>query len=303
VVSGTIDEAYAACVREARRHYENFPVASWLLPPSARVHVAAVYAFARAADDFADEGNLTACDRLRLLDSWTERLHHAASSGDRGSPPVSGEPAHTIDIFRAVGNTIRSCSLPVALFEDLLSAFRQDVEVTRYATWADLLDYCRRSANPVGRLVLRVVGRQTPQLDRWSDDICTALQLTNFWQDLQRDYDRGRLYLPRDEQIAHGAREEDLAARRVTSAWRNALAAAASRTRALFHAGRPLCDALDGRMRYELRATWLGGTRILDRLTAAGFDVVNRRPTLGVHDAPWFAWKLLAWPTPGAGSA
>jgi phytoene synthase len=303
VVEDAIDEAYAACARDARRHYENFPVASWLLPPPARPHVAAVYAFARAADDFADEGQRSASQRHLLLESWSERLRQAASSVQPGPPPRSGEPAHTVEIFRAVGATIRSCSLPVVLFEDLLSAFRQDVDVTRYATWPDLLDYCRRSANPVGRLVLRIVGRHTPQMDGWSDDICTALQLTNFWQDLQRDYQRGRLYLPRDEQVAHGAREEDLAAGRITSSWQSALAAATLRTRVLFNAGRPLCDAFRGRMRYELRATWLGGTRILDRLIAARFDLANRRPTLALQDAPWFAWKLLAWPSAGAGGA
>jgi len=297
VVEAAIDEAYAACVTDAHRHYENFPVASWLLPRVARPHVAAVYAFLRAADDFADEGDRTPGERHRLLDSWSERLRLAASTDAPGPPPQPGEPAHTVAIFRAVGATIRSCSLPVALFDDLLSAFRQDVDVTRYSTWSDVLDYCRRSANPVGRLVLRIAGRDSAQLDGWSDDVCTALQLTNFWQDLQRDYDRGRLYLPRDEQLAHGAREEDLAARRMTAAWQAALAAAALRTRALFNAGRPICDAFHGRLRYELRATWLGGTRILDRLVAVRFDVANRRPTLGPGDAPWFAWNLLAWRT------
>jgi phytoene/squalene synthetase len=144
--------------------------------------------------------------------------------------------------------------------------------------------------------VLRIAGRQDAQLDDWSDDICTALQLTNFWQDLQRDHARGRLYLPRDEQRAHGATEEDLASSGVTPAWEAALSAAALRTRALFDAGRPLCDAVHGRMRLQLRATWLGGTRVLDRLAAVRYDVMHRRPTIGVRDAPWFAWKLLAWP-------
>jgi squalene synthase HpnC len=295
VVEADVADAYATCGRDARRHYENFPVASWLLPRDARPHVAAVYAFARAADDFADEGERPASERHRLLSSWGERLRQAASTGEPGPPPLPGEPAHTVAIFRAVGATIRSCSLPVLLFEDLLSAFRQDVDVTRYSTWSDVLDYCRRSANPVGRLVLRIAGRHSAQLDGWSDDICTALQLTNFWQDLQRDYGRGRVYLPRDEQRAHGAREEDLSAGRMTPAWQAALASAALRTRALFNAGRPLCDAFHGRMRYELRATWLGGTRILDRLAAARFDAAHSRPTLGLRDAPWFAWKLLAW--------
>jgi phytoene synthase len=289
-------DAYAVCARDARRHYENFPVASWLLPREARPHIAAVYAFARAADDFADEGEQPASERHHLLNSWNERLRHAAATDEPGPPPRPGEPPHTVAIFRALGATIRSCSLQLALFEDLLSAFRQDVDVSRYATWPDVLDYCRRSANPVGRLVLRIAHRHTAaQLDAWSDDICTALQLTNFWQDLHRDYRRGRIYLPRDEQRAHGAREEDLSAGRTTPPWQAALASAALRTRALFNAGRPLCDAFRGRMRYELRATWLGGTRVLDRLAAARFDVASCRPVLGLRDAPWFAWKLVTW--------
>ena len=170
------------------------------------------------------------------------RLRQAASSAEPGLPPGSGEPSNTVAIFLAVGATIRGCSLPVDLFEDLLSAFRQDVDVARYNTWAELLDYCRRSANPIGRLVLRISGRGDAQLDAWSDDICTALQLTNFWQDLKADYERGRVYLPREEQRLHGAREEDLAAGRITPAWQGALSAAVLRTRGLFEAGRPLCD-------------------------------------------------------------
>ena len=290
-----VEAAYASCARDAQRHYENFPVASLLLPRRVRRHVTAVYAFARAADDFADEGERTAGERQRLLDGWMQRLRHAASSAEPGPPPRPGEPSNAEAIFLAVGATIRDRSLPVELFEDLLSAFRQDVDVTRYNTWAELLEYCRRSANPVGRLVLRISGRVDARLDAWSDDICTALQLTNFWQDLKADYDRGRVYLPREEQRLHGAREKDLAAGRITPAWREALSAAVLRTRGLFEAGRPLCDATRGRLRYELRATWLGGTRVLDRLARAHFDVADRRPALGVLDAPWFAWSMLAW--------
>jgi squalene synthase HpnC len=262
-----------------------------------RRHVAAVYAFAREADDFADEGDLPADERLRLLDRWLQRLRHAAVSGAAGGPPQKGEPPDTIAIFQAVGASIRDCALPVSLFEDLLSAFRQDVQVTRYRTWADVLDYCRRSANPVGRLVLRVAGYENATLDAQSDAICSALQLTNFWQDLKIDFDRGRIYLPEEERRAHDAREDDLASGHVSRAWQQALAAAVERTRAMFEAGRPLCEAVEGRLKYELRATWLGGMRILDRLERAGFDVIHRRPTIGALDAPWFAWQMLSWKT------
>ena len=290
--------AYESCARDGRRHYENFPVGSLLLPPSMRNHVAAVYAFARAADDFADEGQRSVGERQDLLDGWLERLQRTQSGDEPDTRLRQGEPAHTPAIFLALGASIRACALPVELLEDLLSAFRQDVTVARYSAWADLLDYCRRSANPIGRLVLRIAGRRDAQLDAWSDAICTALQLANFWQDFKVDYDRGRLYLPLEEQQLHGAREHDLAGATVVPAWREALAAATVRTRRLFDEGKPLCDAIDGRLRYELRATWLGGTRILDRLVAARFDVVNRRPTLGLSDAPWFAWQMLTWANP-----
>ena len=180
----------------SRGHYENFPVASVLLPRSMRRHVAALYAFARTADDFADEGVRPPDERLRLLEGWQRRLWQVAASDAPGDPPAEGEPPDTVEIFLALGASIRERGLPVSLFEDLLSAFRQDVTVTRYATWVDLLDYCRRSANPVGRLVLRIAGHDDAQLDEWSDRICMALQLTNFWQDLKIDFDRGRIYLP-----------------------------------------------------------------------------------------------------------
>jgi len=264
-----------------------------LLPRHMRPHVAALYAFARTADDFADEGVLSARERLRLLDGWHRRLTHAAASAEAGPPPSDGEPADTVAIFCALGVSIRELLLPVGLFEDLLSAFRQDVSVTRYGSWHDLSDYCRRSANPVGRLVLRIAGHEDGRLDEWSDNICTALQLTNFWQDLKNDFVRGRIYLPEEEQRRHGAREQDLRGNELTAPWHQALAAAAERTRALFERGRPLCYAVRGRLRYELRATWLGGTRILHRLERAGFD--GARPALGVGDGLVIALRTVAW--------
>ena len=289
--------AYASCARDARTHYENFPVASRLVPRHMRNHVAAVYAFARAADDFADEGTRPVEARHHLLDGWLCRLHDAVSHdpGTPARPIAAGEPANTHEIFVALAATIREKELPRSLFEDLISAFRQDVTVTRYRSWADVMDYCRRSANPVGRLVLRIAGYRDPRLDQWSDAICTALQLTNFWQDLKIDFDRGRIYLPEDEMHTQGAHADELAGSSMTPGWTRAIAAAVSRTRALLHEGRPLCDAVRGRLGYELRATWLGGTRILDRLEASGYDMIHVRPSLGVTDAPWFAWRMLSW--------
>ncbi len=284
--------AYAYCARIAREHYENFPVASLLLPARMRPHIAAIYAFARAADDFADEPGIPDAERLRLLDTWHDFL-------EKGARHLSGKGASHLSgaghVFLALHNTIAECHLPVRLFEDLLSAFRQDVTVKRYATWADVLDYCRRSANPVGRLVLRVAGCDDPRLDAESDAVCTALQLTNFWQDLERDWANGRLYVPLEDRESAGASDDDLDARRVTPEWRAALSSVTARTRDLFAQGRPVCDAVSGRLKWELRLTWLGGSRILDKLERAGFDVFHARPALGAGDLPVLAWRALRW--------
>jgi phytoene synthase len=259
------------------------------MPAKLRPHIAAIYAFARIADDFADEGDRSQRARIDLLDDWRSRLHAAAA----GTVKQDGSDAAAI--FTALGETMRERQLEVQLFEDLLSAFRQDVMVTRYETWEDLLDYCRRSANPVGRLVLGVSGYRDPRLEPQSDAICTALQLTNFWQDVERDWQKGRLYVPLALVRAAGATESDLARRRVTPQWLTALRDAAARTRALFQLGRPLPNAVSGRLRWELRATWLGGVRILDRLEEGGFDVFRHRPTLGSVDALVIGFQMLGW--------
>jgi squalene synthase HpnC len=283
-------QAYAACARMARSHYENFPVASLLLPRVMRPHVAAVYAFARIADDFADEGLRTIDERHRLLDDWIARLHRSVNG------PADGDDARDhAATFTALGHTIRTCDLPVSLFEDLVSAFRQDVTVTRYERWDDLLDYCRRSANPVGRLVLRIAGLRDADADRGADAVCTALQLTNFWQDLEIDWRKGRLYVPRSDLARFSAQEADLDARRLTPAWEAVMANAAARTRALFAAGRSVCDAVGGRLGLELRLTWLGGTTVLDRLERGRFDVFRRRPSLRARDVGPLLWRALRW--------
>jgi phytoene synthase len=273
-------DAYAACEALARSHYENFPVASRLLPAPLRPHIAAVYAFARTADDFADEPGREAAERLRLLDDWRRQLH---------------APAAATQTFVALHHTIGLFDLPMQLFDDLLDAFTQDVTTTRYASWAEVLDYCRRSANPVGRLVLRLCGYRDEALDRASDAVCTALQLTNFWQDLAIDWERGRLYVPEETWRACQADPSVLNARRLTPEWSSAMAACTRRTRELFEQGRPVCDGVRGRLRYELRATWLGGSRILDRLERAGFDVFTRRPALGTTDLLVIACGTLLW--------
>jgi phytoene synthase len=292
VVSPELARAYASCERLAKAHYENFPVASRLLPARMRPHIAAIYAFARHADDMADEGERPAADRLADLDMWGRRLDRAVRDGQI-------DPGPHQEVFVAIRHSVAECRLPLELLHDLLSAFRQDVTVTRYAAWEELLDYCRRSANPVGRLVLRVAGYDRADLDAASDAVCTALQLTNFWQDVDIDRRKGRLYVPASMWQPAGARVEDLDARRLTPAWRDAFAEVTRRTRALFDAGRPVADGVAGRLRYELRATWLGGTRILDKLEEVDFDMFTHRPTLTKADVPVIAWQTLRWRTRG----
>ncbi len=284
-----VTRAYDACLRLARAHYENFPVASRLLPRHARPHIAAIYAFARAADDFADEGDQADASRIAQLEAWEWRLHEAAAGR------VEQDGSEPAEIFTALAATMRTFELETQLFTDLLSAFCQDVLVRRYETWTDLLDYCRRSANPIGRLVLRVCGYRDRRLDAMSDAVCTALQLTNFWQDLERDWQKGRVYVPDEVRQAFGADEAALERGEWDERWQGALRASAERTRALFVAGRPIADAVEGRLRWELRATWLGGTRILDKLEAIDFDVFRRRPTLGWFDAPGLLWRMVRW--------
>ncbi len=274
-------DAYDVCLRLARSHYENFPVASWLLPAPMRPHIAAIYAFARTADDFADEGLMSDDERLRKLDEWGARLQQPA-----------GHP-----VFVALHDTIERFQLDPQLCEDLLSAFRQDVVTKRYATWSDLMDYCRRSANPVGRLVLGVAGYRGERLARQSDAVCTALQLVNFWQDIEKDWAIGRVYVPEELTRATGAVESDLEARRISPEWAGALKMAADRTRALFDEGRGVADGVSGRLSWELRATWVGGVRILNRIAAEHYDVFNSRPALGVADLPALAWDMLSWQT------
>ena len=297
--------AYAHCERLAREHYENFPVASRLLPAAMRPHVAAIYAFARTADDYADEPGLEPGERLRLLDAWGAKLAAAGSGRESCTnirdfrPDSAGvhdfHDSRPDPVFVALGRTIRDCRLPLTLFEDLLSAFRQDVTTARYATWASVLDYCHRSANPVGRLVLRVAGYDDPRLDEQSDAVCTALQLANFWQDLGRDWATGRLYVPSDDWMPAGAREEDLAAGRLTPEWRGVMRVMVRRTRELFAAGRGVCDGVSGRLRWELRLTWLGGSRILDALERADFDVFHHRPSIGTRDVPGLIRDAVLW--------
>jgi len=259
-------------------HYENFPVASALLPARYRRAVVAIYRFARAADDLADEGDAPAAERHAALAAFGRGL----DAIERGETPVA-EP------FPALTDAIREHRLPLAAFRDLLSAFAQDVDVTRYSTFASLLDYCRRSANPVGRLLLALYRTADAQSRVESDAICTALQLANFWQDVALDWQKGRVYIPLEDMARFDVDTAQIAARVCDARWTRLMAFQTARTRALFDVGRPLSRRLPRRAGLELAAVIAGGTRILERIDAVAGDVLTRRPVLRKRD-----WALVA---------
>jgi len=253
-------------------HYENFPVASWLTPASLRPAVVAIYAFARSADDFADEGNAPPAERLAELDAYEACLDRIARGEMVAEPP-----------FSALGASVRHHGLPIGLLRDLLSAFRQDVTKTRYADFAEVLDYCRRSANPIGRLLLHLYDRVDPDNLRYADAICTGLQLANFWQDVAVDWAKGRVYLPADDMLRFGVSERDIAEHRCDVRWQRLMGFQVARTRALLTSGRPLTTKLPWRLRLELKLVLAGGMRILDGIDAVHGDVFGHRPVL----RPW----------------
>ncbi len=260
-------------------HYENFPVASRLVPARLRGAVVAIYRFARAADDLADEGDASPEARLAALAAYDRALAEIAAGGTPPDPP-----------FPALAAAVRAHGLPVAPMHDLVSAFRQDVTVARYATYADLLGYCRRSANPVGRLLLALYRAETPANGIASDAICTGLQLTNFWQDVAPDWQRRRVYVPQEDLARFGVGEDAIGARRADERWRALMAFETARARALLQSGRPLARALPLRLGLELSAVIEGGLRILARIDRVGGDVFARRPVLTARD-----WCAVAY--------
>lgn len=267
----TLDDAYKYCERLARSHYENFPVGSVLIPKRLRKHFYSIYAFARIADDFADEAygeSYTERERIDLIDQW--RLMLTESFARRAEHPV----------FVALAETQARFDLPIALLEDLLSAFAQDVTVRRYESFDQLADYCRRSANPIGRLILLLFGYRDVQFHRWSDDVCTALQLANHWQDVAVDLGKDRIYLPEEDLSRFELTVDDLTGRRPSDNFRRLMKFEITRTREMFENGKPLCTAVGGRLGLELRAVWLGGVRIIERIEKTDYDVFAQRPVI-----------------------
>jgi squalene synthase HpnC len=261
-------------------HYENFPVASLLLPRHLRKAVTIIYRFARSADDLADEGHATPAERQRSLAHYAELLDspHPVSTDAAVSEPVSR-------LFLDLHQIIDAHQLDKQYFHDLLSAFTQDTHIATYPDLATLLDYCQRSANPVGRLMLQLHRADTAQNRLQSDQICSALQLINFWQDVAIDLAKDRIYIPQDDLQQHGLSSADLKNGQVTDSWRQLMNFEIDRTRSMMHAGAPLALKLPGRIGWELRLVVQGGLRILEKIERVDYDVFHRRPTLNKLDS------------------
>lgn len=266
----------------AQSHYENFPVASRLLPKQLRQPIAVIYAFARRADDFADEGSLSNDERIAALEDFSHKLN-LIKQGQEVDDTT----------FIALADVIKQHHLPITLFHDLLTAFKMDVTKARYANFGEVINYCRYSANPVGRLLLHLNNAATPKNIGYSDAVCSALQLTNFLQDIVQDFtESDRIYIPQDEMEQFGVTENDIRNKATTPASRKLMAFQIRRTVKLMQAGAPLGKILKGRMGLELRMTIMGGSRILYRLNQQSDDVFSR-PRLNKWDIIWVLWKAL----------
>ncbi|WP_353152533.1 squalene synthase HpnC [Pollutimonas bauzanensis] len=267
-------------------HYENFPVASLLLPRRLRVPVRNIYRYARSADDIADEGNATPDQRLAQLAGYRDALLQI-QAGSLTLPPGDARTP----VFEPLAESIRQYALPMEPFLDLISAFEQDVVTTRYNDDAELFDYCRRSANPVGRLMLHLYQAATPGNLAQADSICTGLQLTNFWQDVAIDWQKERVYLPQSKLKHYGVGESHISQKLHTDpAWQALMQAQVQQAREQLLAGLPLTQRLPGRIGFELKLVVHGGLRILDRLDQLHYDIFFHRPTLQKRD-----WILLFW--------
>jgi squalene synthase HpnC len=262
-------------------HYENFPVASWLAPPAIRPAIVSIYAFARSADDIADEGSDPAAERLARLDAYASALDRIANG------EIPDDP-----LFAPLGAAIRRHSLPLDAFHALLSAFRQDVMKSRYRDFAELADYCSRSANPIGRLLLHLYEISGSEPFRQADSICTGLQLANFWQDIAVDWRKGRVYLPQDDMARFGVSETDIAAGVCDKRWEQLVGFEVDRARSLLESGQYLAQVLPLRLKLELRMVVSGGLRILAAIDGVRGDVFRRRPVLRRRD--WSAMAVSA---------
>ncbi len=260
-------------------HYENFPVASPLLPAELRAPVRVIYAFARSADDLADEGDASASERIAALNAYERELDH-----------IDAGRATSSDLFQQLALTLKEHHLNTQLLRDLLSAFRQDVVQTRYASFDELSDYCSRSANPVGRIMLALSDQYSPDMLEQSDAICSALQLINFWQDVAIDSKKSRIYIPQEDLAKFNVSEQSIAEGKADHRWRSLMQFQVARARSIMLKGAPLATHVGGRLGWELRFIVHGGLRILEKIEAVNYDVFHRRPRLKKYD-----WLLLGW--------
>jgi squalene synthase HpnC len=267
----TVERAYAYCEEFVRAHTESYPVASRFVPPEVRPHLVALYAFARSADDFADEPEYEG-RRIEALDRWEEALRRCSH----------GEADHPV--FVALADTIEKRDLAIPPLEDMLTAFRMDLDVRRYSTFQSLRGYTAKSADPVGRLLLSLFGYRQPELFRFADELSTALQLTNFWQDVAADAARNHIYIPGDDLHFFGVTEADIKSLKPTTRLRDLIRFEVARTRGLYERGRPLLERLGNDLRLELTLIWLIGVAILDKIESADFDVFTKRPTIKRRD-------------------
>lgn len=299
--------AYAYCRRLARQHYENFPVASLLLPARLRPHVAAVYAFARLADDMADEGEDPPTLRRARLEAWRAQLQHVArhehAPANRGAAPLRNAAADGIHpVFVALGDTIDRFGIPVQLLHDLLDAFVQDTHIARYETFDAVRDYCTRSANPVGRIILALHGILDASRAAASDALCTGLQLVNFWQDVSVDRIKPRVYIPREDLLRFGIDVDDILHGVDTPATRRVIAFEVARTHQYFQEALPLFPLVPFRLRLELAAIWRGGMKVLEKIEKQHYTVLQSRPALSATDMLSVLTAAVPRGMPDAGS-
>ena len=308
----SLAEAQQYCARLAHSHYENFSVVTWFLPKHLHQHFYNVYAYCRISDDLGDEvGNPQ--QSLELLDAWEaelnatylslapQRLKPDTDAGSAGTP--EGVPFQNMDapgrsprhpVFIALRETIRQCDIPRAPFADLLTAFRQDQTTPRYPAFEDVLGYCKNSANPVGRLVLYVCGYRDEERQLLSDYTCTALQIANFWQDVARDYDKGRIYLPLESLAKFGVSEDDIAQRRFTPQFRELMKFEVARAREWFARGLPLAGKVDKHLAIDIELFSRGGMDVLDAIERQGYDVLSCRPAISKGRKLWLLTRALA---------
>ncbi len=256
----------------AKTHYENFPVGSWLIPKQYREAIHLIYAFARVADDLADEGTMNSAERITRIDEWQQRLHDA----------VKGNSSD--EFFIKLVDAIQKNNLSLKLFDDLLIAFRRDAANPLYNTFDEALEYCTYSANPIGRILLAIFECSTDESCRLSDAICTALQLTNFWQDISVDTGRNRIYIPKSDFFEFNVKISDLQSTTNAKAFCDLMRTEVERTRVLFETGKPLFSLVNKQFRFELKMIWNGGMRILEKIELQNFETRNKRPTLNLFD-------------------